>query len=419
MKLPALIVDRAGKNYARFSSEWRRFARWFGLPARPDQERWVLRNISFRVDQGESVAIIGQNGAGKSTLLKMITGTSRPNEGRIEVNGRVSALLELGLGFNPELSGRENVIHVAGMQGIHPDEIAALMPEIEAFAEIGEYFEQPVRTYSSGMQMRVAFSVATAIRPDILIVDEALAVGDSYFVHKSFQRIKQFREAGTTLLFVSHDPSSVRTLCDRAVLLDAGRMVMEGPPSEVLDIYNGMIADKETSTINTTRKETGDVQVVSGTGEAEILHIELVDTHGSPLEVAQVAQPVRLRATVRANTPIETLVFGYMIRDRVGQPVFGTNTHHTDQILTGIDAGERVVFEANFDLDLGPGSYSVSVALHADETHLARNFQWQDLALVFNVVNLDKPNFVGCAWIPPRILVSRIEAEERVAQPGV
>lgn len=408
---PALIVDCIGKNYSQFGNELGRFARWFGLPVKARHERWVLRNVSFRIEHGEAVAIIGQNGAGKSTLLKIITGTCQPNEGDIRIIGRVSALLELGLGFNPELSGRENVLHVAGMQGIGREQAQALMPEIEAFAEIGEYFDQPVRTYSSGMQMRVAFSVATAIRPDILIVDEALSVGDTYFLHKSFQRIKEFREAGTTLLFVSHDPSAVRTLCDRAILLDSGRVAMEGPPSEVLDYYNAMIADREQSTIATSRTSKGDVATHSGTGEAEIVSVELLGVNGTPLEVAAVSQPVRLRVRVRAREEIDSLVLGYMIRDRIGQPVFGTNTYFTEQTQVAIAAGEELEFEARFDLTLGPGSYSISVALHADETHVVRNFQWRDLALVFNVVNLELPGFVGCAWIPSQISITRTVAD--------
>ncbi len=408
----ALTVENLGKCYTRFDSEWMRFARWFGIPTKAAQEKWVIRNISFRVDHGEAVAIIGQNGAGKSTLLKMITGTTRPNEGRISIDGRVSALLELGLGFNPELSGRENVLHVAGMRGISYEQAQALVPQIEAFAEIGEYFDQPVRTYSSGMQMRVAFSVATAVRPDILIVDEALSVGDSYFVHKSFQRIKEFREAGTTLLFVSHDPGAVRILCDRAILLDSGKLVMEGNPSEVLDYYNALVAEREGVSVKVDRTSEGKAITESGSGEAHIIDIALLDDSGAPIEIARVGQSVRLRLRARSQQAINSLVFGYMIRDRLGQSIFGTNTHHTDQVLKNISSNELLEFEAAFPLQLGPGSYSVSIALHADETHISKNYLWRDLALVFNVVNLEQPMFVGCAWIPSQIKVTRLSAKE-------
>lgn len=403
---PALLIEGVGKCYSRYAGEWRRFASWLGLKSSPVSESWVLRNISFRVDPGEAVAIIGQNGAGKSTLLKLITGTSRPNEGRVQVNGRISALLELGLGFNPELTGRENVVHAASMAGIPGAQIESLLPEIEAFAEVGEYFDQPVRVYSSGMQMRVAFSVATALRPDILIVDEALAVGDTYFVHKSFQRIREFREAGTTLLFVSHDPSAVRMLCDRAVLLDSGAMVMEGDPADVLDYYNGMIASRESGDVVFGVASSGS-GTVSGSGEVDFEQVSLRSAAGEALDLVRVGQPVTLQVSVRAAEAVDSVVFGYLIRDRLGQPVSGTNTHHLDLVQEGVRAGELIEYQVVLDMNLGPGSYSVSLALHAGETHVLRNFRWRDLALLFNVVNLDQPTFVGCAWIPPRVSVRR------------
>jgi lipopolysaccharide transport system ATP-binding protein len=403
----AVIVENVGKAYVKYRSELQRFARWFGISVTPLAEQWAVRHVSFRVGRGESVGIIGQNGAGKSTILKMVTGTTRPTEGTITVDGRVSAL-ELGLGMNPELTGRENVVHSAGLMGMSQNRIHELLPAIENFAEIGKYFDQPMRTYSSGMGMRVAFSVATAIRPEILIVDEALAVGDTYFVHKCFQRIRQFREAGTTLLIVSHDPTAIQTLCDRAILMEAGRMVLDGDPQEVFDYYNALIADKENTTIRTTRSAEGRVATESGSGEAVIEQLELLDAKGQPVEYVGVGQTVTLRARVRVKSHLNRLVYGYMIRDRLGQPVFGTNTHHTDQASADLNSGDQVEFAAEFPMNLGPGSYSVSVALTSGETHVEKNYQWRDLALVFTVANLDQPQFVGTAWVPPAIKVSTI-----------
>jgi lipopolysaccharide transport system ATP-binding protein len=359
------------------------------------------------VNPGESLGIIGQNGAGKSTLLKMITGTTRPTEGNVALNGRVSALLELGLGFNPELTGRENAIYSAGLMGVPRERIQKLLPGIENFAEIGEYFDQPMRTYSSGMQMRVAFSVATVIRPDILIVDEALSVGDAYFVHKCFKRIREFREAGTTLLIVSHDASAIQSLCDRAVLLDGGRMVLDGDPQQVLDYYNALIAEKENRTVRTARTSDGAVATESGTGEAQIDSLVMLDESGEAVEYVSVGQQVNLRARIKVTSPLERLVFGYMIRDRLGQPIFGTNTHHTGQVCRDLVAGDVVEIRAHFPANFGPGSYSVSVALTDSDTHLVKNFQWRDLALVFTVANVAHPPFVGTAWIPPRIEITK------------
>lgn len=406
MSADSLVVENVGKVYREYASEVQRFASWFGVPVVPVAEHWVLRHVSFKVAAGEAVGIVGQNGAGKSTLLKMIAGTTLPNEGKAATFGRVSALLELGLGFNPELSGRENARHAAGLMGIDGPKIDRLIPQIEAFAEVGDYFDQSMRTYSSGMQMRVAFSVATAIRPDVLIVDEALAVGDAYFVHKCYQRIRQFREAGTTLLIVSHDPSAVQALCDRAILLDRGRLVLDGPPQEVFDYYNALIAEKENSGVRTQARE-GLVATESGSGEAVFEQLDILDAQGRPVEYIEVGRSVTLRALVRINSDVDRLVFGYMIRDRLGQAVYGTNTHYTGQALEDVGEGELVEFLASFQANLGAGSYSVSVALSSTETHLVRNYEWKDLALVFTVANVDHPAFVGVSHMPPRIEILR------------
>jgi lipopolysaccharide transport system ATP-binding protein len=406
----ALIVDDIGKSYREYSSELQRFANWFGARVAPATENWVLRHIGFKVSAGEAVGIIGQNGAGKSTLLKLITGTTLPSEGVVTSMGRVSALLELGLGFNPELSGRENARHAAGLMGLQETEIDSLIAGIEEFAEIGVYFDQPMRTYSSGMQMRIGFSVATAVRPDILIVDEALAVGDAHFVHKCFQRIRQYREAGTTLLIVSHDPTAIQTLCDRAILIDRGRLLLDGSPQEVFDYYNALIAEKENGAI-TTRREDGFVATESGTGEARVEKLGLFDEHGERVEYVGVGNVVTLRTAVRIVEDVDRLVFGYMIRDRLGQPIYGTNTYHTNQSLSDLVAGEKVEFRATFPANLGVGSYSISVALTAAENHLVRNFQWKDLALLFTVANVNHPVFVGLAHIPPRMDVVRLGKE--------
>ena len=404
---PVLVVEDLGKAYRRYRSEGRRVLAMLGLPVAPVEEHWVLRGVSFAVHPGEAVGIVGQNGAGKSTLLKMITGTLRPTEGRVAVAGRIAAILELGMGFNAEFTGRQNVLHAGGLMGMTREQIEAAMPGIEAFAEIGEYFDQPVRTYSSGMMVRVAFSVATALRPEVLIIDEALSVGDTYFQHKSFERIRQFRREGTTLLIVSHDKSAVQTLCSRAILLERGRMLLEGDPQQVMDYYNALIAERENSMLETRAHESGAVQTVSGTGEARVEAIGLYDEAGAPVEHVAVGAAVELRIDVRVNAPIPRLVLGYMIKDRLGQPVFGTNTHHTGQELEQVLPGELLRYRIRFPMNLGPGSYSVATALVSTDTHLVDNYEWRDLALVFTVANLGLPYFEGLAWVPPRIAVER------------
>lgn len=395
-------VSNLGKAYRQYSARWSRLAEWLIPRARPRHTlKWVLQGISFTVAPGEALGIIGINGAGKSTLLKMITGTTQPTTGSVEITGRVAALLELGMGFHPDFTGRQNAFMAGQLLGYSVEEISRLMPEIEAFAEIGDYIDQPVRVYSSGMQMRLAFSVATAHRPDVLIVDEALSVGDAYFQHKSVDRIREFRRQGTTLLLVSHDKEAIQSICDRAILLDAGRLVVEGEPESVMDYYNAMLAERDNQTVRRNIVDSGKTQTISGSGEARIIEISLLNEHDMPVEVVNVGQPVKLKIVVEANSEIPELVLGYMIKDRLGQPMFGTNTYHLKHVLTNVSTGSVTVFIFSFRADIGPGDYSIATAVHTSDTHIGKNYEWRDLAIVFNVVNLDKAIFVGSAWLPP------------------
>lgn len=405
-----LNVVGVGKAYRRWSSEWLRAAAWFGLPTRPVEEHWVLRDVSFTVNRGETLGIIGQNGAGKSTLLKIVTGTTRPTEGRVTLTGTVAAILELGMGFNPDLSGRQNAYHSAGLMGYTQAQIDDAMPGIEAFAEIGEYFDEPVRTYSSGMQMRVAFSVATAFRPDVLIIDEALSVGDSYFQHKSFGRIRSFRDQGTSILFVSHGMSDVKTLCDRVILMDGGRLLKDGPPDEVVDYYNALVALKEnqTSVIEQRRASDGWLKTRSGTQEVTVDSLGLFDAEsGDPLQVAVVGQKVELKLRAKVHADVSRLVLGYMIRDKQGHVVWGTNTWHTKQIQYDLGKGDEVEFRLPFTCTLGPGSYSVSPALVSADTHLENNYEWADNLLVFDVMNVSHDVFIGTNWLDGEFHIGR------------
>jgi lipopolysaccharide transport system ATP-binding protein len=402
-----LTVSTIGKAYRDYGTEWKRFASWLGVKVHARAEHWALRDVSFNVAHGEAVGVVGQNGAGKSTLLKLITGTLRATTGSVAVSGRIAAILELGMGFNPDLSGRQNVYHVAGLMGFSRKAIDGVMDQIEEFAEIGDYFDEPTRTYSTGMQMRVAFSTATAFRPDALIVDEALSVGDAYFQHKCFKRIREFREQGTSLLIVSHDSGAVQSLCDRALLLDGGRLVKDGDPAEIMDLYNALIAERENRTVTISASKSGRAQTVSGTREAVVEEVALLNEAGEAVEFVDVGQPVALRVKVAVREDISQLVLGYMIKDRLGQPVFGTNTHHTGQVLENVTSGQCIEFRIAFPMNLGPGSYSVSTALSSTDTHLVNNYEWRDLALVFSVSNMTKRRFVGSAWVPPVIEIEQ------------
>ncbi|MBU2954465.1 ABC transporter ATP-binding protein [Marinobacter sp. F3R08] len=403
--MSVLSVQRLTKEFREFSSEWKRVATWFGVPVRPVAVSRIINDITFEVGAGEAVGLVGQNGAGKSTLLKLITGTLQPSGGNVVLNGRVSAILELGMGFNPELSGRQNVYHAASIMGFGKAEVDEAIDRIEAFAEVGAYFDEPVRTYSSGMQVRVAFAVATAWRPDVLIVDEALSVGDSYFQHKSFGRIREFQAEGTTLLIVSHDRTSIQALCDRVLLLEKGAVIKDGAPEEVMDFYNALIAEKENSTVKVKKLDSGKVQTQSGTGEAKIEDIALFNARGEMAEYIEVGENVELRISVKVHKPISSLVLGYGIKDRLGQVMYGTNTWHSRQAIVDPEVGSVHRFVIAFPANLGVGSYSVVTALHAMDSHIEANYEWRDLAMVFNVVNVNRMQFQGCNWIEPKITV--------------
>ncbi len=401
-------VKEVSKAYRQYHNRWSRLLEWvFPVGGARHTEKSVLRNIDFDVAQGEAVGIIGINGAGKSTLLKIITGTILPTTGSVTVTGRVAALLELGMGFHPDFTGRQNVYMAAQLLGYSVADIDRLMPEIEAFAEIGSYIEEPVRVYSSGMQMRLAFSVATARRPDVLIIDEALSVGDAYFQHKSFDRIREFRALGTTLLIVSHDKAAIQAVCDRAILLNEGEIAMQGPPEAVTDYYNALLAERGAGQIKQRQTTDGKTETQSGTGAVTIEAVELVDHLGARLEAVQVGQAVSLYVRARVHRPTEQLVMGYMIKDRLGQTIFGTNTHHLKQTLYDLMPGDALQFKASFNANLGEGSYSITVALHASDTHIGGNYDWKDRALVFQVINVGKEHFVGSAWMPPSLEISR------------
>ena len=404
----SIKVSNLGKAYKQYPNRWSRLVEWVVPFSKVrHQLHWVLQDLNFEVKPGEAVGIIGINGAGKSTLLKMITGTTEPTTGSVQITGRVAALLELGMGFHPEFTGRQNALMAGQLLGYSVEDILSLMPQIEAFAEIGDYIDQPVRMYSSGMQMRLAFSVATAHRPDVLIVDEALSVGDAFFQHKSFDRIREFRKHGTTLLIVSHDKAAIQSICDHAILLNAGKLAMQGEPEAVMDCYNALLAERGNSTVRQQVAADGRVQTISGTGEATVVDIALLNDKSERVEVVDVGVPVTLVVKVRVNTLIPRLVLGYMIKDRLGQVVFGTNTHHLQRAEYNLREGDELIYRFSFNANFGEGSYSVATALVSDDTHLTNNYEWRDMALIFNIVNISKYRFAGSSWMSLRLEVTR------------
>jgi ABC-type polysaccharide/polyol phosphate transport system ATPase subunit len=332
---------------------------------------WALRDVSLELRKGESCGVVGLNGSGKSTLLQIITGTLTPTSGTVYTCGRISALLELGSGFNPEFTGRENVYMNGALLGFSRQQVDGKLSEIQAFADIGGHFDQPLATYSSGMQMRVAFAVATSFEPDILIVDEALAVGDAYFQQKCFHRLGKFKDEGGTMLFVSHDANTVKHLCDKALLISQGRAICFGSPRDVIDLYQGLVAQKtdmgerevvvaqDSQASNSWRKST----TITKNDDAELIDFRLVGANGRPTKHVESEAPLSVQYVIRLNKYFDRPAFGLIVRDRIGRSIFETSTYAMRLADTPIANGAEVVVQFDFHFNLRAGQYSFSVGV--------------------------------------------------------
>lgn len=356
------------------------------LPKQYFREFSALNSVSFEVTKGETVGIIGRNGAGKSTLLQILCGTLTPTDGTVEINGRVAALLELGSGFNTEFSGRENIYLNAGVLGLSKQEIDARFNDIVAFADIGDFLDQPVKTYSSGMYVRLAFSVVVHVDADILIVDEALSVGDMYFQAKCMEHMKQLMKSGVTVLFVSHDIGAVKALCNRAVYLDHGKVLLSGATDVVAEAYYGKKVTATQSTVEVRLKESSQAEnCESGfspedhtaqsqfsakarfhriqNGMAELLNVQLFDQAGQLLDLVNFGEVATLRVTLKANVTLPSLGVAYHIRDKNGTDVVYSDTGIEDSHLVNLEAGEIAVMDWSFKMQLREGDYSFAVML--------------------------------------------------------
>lgn len=400
------------------------------------QEFWALKDISFEIEKGTTTGIIGPNGSGKSTLLQIITGTLEPTHGDVFYDGRIAALLELGAGFNPEFTGLENCYLNASLLGFSRRETDALLPEIERFAEIGQFIHQPVKTYSSGMYVRLAFSIAISASPDILIVDEALAVGDAIFQHRCMRRIKEMQESGVTIFFVSHDPNAIRALCSRAILLNGGQAIADGDPPDVLNRYQKIIMAREeafdtgaaqsgASTVPDVLRENERPPEVHddpalrplfrhGDGTAQVLSVELLDAKAHPIEMVESGEAVALRFQVRFAKDAEDPVLGFLIRNRHGIHLYGTNTDLQGLHFGTVTAGEVLEITFRFGCWLAPESYSITVAAHSLD---AISFDWLDGALFFRVISGNAME--GVANLNATVAARRQQTHERVPNPQI
>jgi lipopolysaccharide transport system ATP-binding protein len=371
-----LQVQNVSKLYRLYH---RPFDRLLGRVA---TEFWALRDVNISVERGEVFGVVGPNGSGKSTLLQIVSGILEPTRGRVITRGRIAALLELGAGFNPEFTGRENVFLNGEILGISRREMERVFPEIEKFAEIGSFVDRPIKEYSTGMYVRLAFATAIHVDPEILIVDEALAVGDAIFANRCIKKFEDLKKRGVTVLFVSHDLGLVKRLSDRAALMVDGRVAAYGSPSEVVNRYVGLVLEREQQ--QPKQEETPAGTYRHGDGASRVTDVMLIDVRGAETRSLHPGEPVTIRVRAKANQDLEDPVVGVLIRNRLGIDVFGTNTRIEGVDLGRVAANETFEVEFTFDCLLTRQDYTLTVATQYREGY---SQDWRDDIVSFSVVD--------------------------------
>jgi lipopolysaccharide transport system ATP-binding protein len=415
-----IVVQHVSKKYKFYPSHVERLKEiFYPFSKKYHRDFWALQDVSLKVSRGEIVGIIGQNGSGKSTLLQIICQLSKPTYGEIIVRGRIAALLELGVGFNPEFSGRDNAYMNGAIYGFSKSEMDKRMPVIEEFAEIGEFIDQPLKTYSSGMTVRLAFACTITVEPEILVIDEALSVGDVYFQQKCFKKIKSFRDEGKTILFVSHDAGAVKNLCHRAYLLDDGKIVNHGKPDDVFDYYNALLAlknqqditiieqkpESQNNRMSIIQEQSNDNNTLRAyrTGNRQI---EIIDSYilvnGLRTELIESGRFVDVCIEALAHRDVPNVTFGILIKDRLGNDIFGTNTYHLNKKIS-IKENEKISIKFSGHLNIGHGEYTLTVGAHTEDTHLSVCYDWLDKILMFRVIPDIKYSFIGVAKLTTTI----------------
>ena len=385
----AIQVQNVSKIYKLYERNRDRVIDAFGLSKEPRyKEHYALRDLSFEVDQGETVGIIGTNGAGKSTILKIITGVLNPTEGQVEINGRISALLELGAGFNPEYTGIENIYLNGTMMGFSRDEVDEKMQDILDFADIGDFVYQPVKTYSSGMFVRLAFAVAINIDPEILIVDEALSVGDVFFQAKCYRKFEEFKKKGKTILFVSHDLSAISKYCDRAILLNQGVKLGEGSPKDMIDAYKQVLVgqyetpkagvdvpdltadgdvraalDKQKKKQEAARMGVNPETLEYGTKQAEIVSYYITDKNDVQTTAILKGDEFTMHMKVKIGQDLPAPIFAFSIKNIKGVEITGTNTMFEKTFLESVKAGQVLEITFRQKMRLQGGDYLISLGV--------------------------------------------------------
>jgi ABC-type polysaccharide/polyol phosphate transport system ATPase subunit len=428
----AVEFQGVSKSYAIYDAPGDRLKELLTLNRlKRHQDFWALHDVSFEVKRGETFCIVGENGSGKSTLLQMVAGILHPTSGTVDIRGRVSALLELGAGFNPEFSGRDNVYLNGSILGLTTRQIDQRYSEIAAFAEIGDFINQPVKTYSSGMVVRLAFAVAINVDPEILLVDEALAVGDIYFRQRCMRKVHELRQRGITILFVSHAVSDVKAIGDRVLWLDRGRTVDIGEPDRVISKYLAAMTEKD-STYLLLKSAAGaqpraggpmlapeivetipNIDHRFGDGRAKIIGIAVLDEQGRTVALLEPSSRVLVRISVRATADVALPIVGFMLRNQLGIDFSGTNTAREGYELPPLQAGDVTTVDFYIDLpELYPASFSFSPAI-ADGTLMGYQMcDWIDNAITLQM-GRSEAQIYGYLHLPCRVEVNARIRRER------
>ena len=398
-----VTVEHVSKRYRVYRHPIDRLREW-ALRRPLHHERVALDDVSFELDRGEILGIIGRNGAGKSTLLKIITGVALPDAGRARVDGPITGLLELGTGFNLELSGADNIGFNGALLGLSAQQIARKRDDMIAFSGLRDVIDDPLKTYSTGMIMRLAFSIAINADPACFIIDEALSVGDVFFQQKCIQKIREYRGRGGAVVFVSHDLNAVRFLCNRVLLLESGRTICLGTPDDAVNRYNQVIAPGDSMPAPPLPGGAPGAGA-GGYGSLEVQIVAVnVSGHRSQGAVIASGELADVAIVIKRNKKVDDVTVGFAIKNRFGQEMFGTNTFHLAKRieLENVDS-RRIVFQ--MALNLAPGAYTVTAAVHSADTHLDLCYHWCDNAAAFEIAGAIGPEFTGVCRLEPSILV--------------
>lgn len=435
----AITLKGIGKRYKIYPSRQEQLKEilGFGKKEKRSHDFWALQDVNLEVERGTTLGILGRNGAGKSTLLKIISGVVQPTTGTVEINGRLAAIFGVGAGFNPEFTGRDNVMLNGLLLGIDRNEMLERFDEIVAFADIGEFIDQPIKTYSSGMRARLGFAVAVNVEPDILVIDETLSVGDAVFKQMGLQKMRDLRDAGTTILFVSHSMGMVKNFCSEAVLLHKGRMVMSGDIAETTDRYEALISsvrakknlkfteEDQNLEQELDNEEAEDAQKPKqpvfeedttlsskkvqsfrhGTGEVRVRNVEILDEFLQPTDKVASGAAITVRMHLEYLEAVEGSLLRMSLRSEAGLDMFSTNTNREKAPLGARSAGERVVVDFTFDVPFKPGNYSVTAAV-SPRRDPRIYLDWIDVATVLKIDRADDQRTIqGMVHLPAKVEV--------------